>query len=100
MTDVLTTTITINWTSPGSEDGYYVTYNISYSPSCSELFSVNVTLVFVTSHQSVTIFSYILSEVVSGIIYIITVRAGNVLGESNPVIIYGETKATLGKYNC
>ena len=29
--------------------------------------------------------------------YIITVRAGNVLGESSPVMIFDETKPTSGK---
>ena len=48
MSDISTTTITVKWTSPSSEDGNYVTYyNISYSPSCPELLSVNMTLVSV-----------------------------------------------------
>ena len=98
MTDVLTTTITVNWTSPSSKDGNYVTYyNISYSPFCSELFSVNVTLVSVTPYQFITTFSYILRELLSGTNYIITVRAGNVLGVSSPVMTFGETKPTSGK---
>ena len=51
-------TITVNWTSPSSEDGNYVTYyNIFYSPSCPELSSINVTLFSVTPHQSITTFS-------------------------------------------
>ena len=88
----------MNWTSHSSKDGNYVTYyNISYSPFCSELFSLNVTLVSVTSHQSITTFSYILRELLSGTSYIITVRAGNVLGESSPVRTFDETKPTSGK---
>ena len=98
MTNVSTTTITVNWTSPNSKDGNYVTYyNISYSPFCPELFSVNVTLVSVTSHQSITTFSYFLRELLSGTGYIITVRAGNVFGVSSPVMIFNETKPTSGK---
>ena len=50
VSNVSTTTIRVNWTSPSSEDGNYVTYyNISYSSSCPELSSINVTLVSVTS---------------------------------------------------
>ena len=94
VSDVTTTTITMNWTSPGSEDGNYVTYyNISYNPSCPELSSVNVTLISVTPYQSTT-FSYTLRESFSGMKYTITVRAGNILGESSPVMILGETDAT------
>ena len=37
VSDISTTTITVKWTSPSSEDGNYVTYyNISYSPSCPD----------------------------------------------------------------
>ena len=98
MTDVSTTTITVNWTSSNSEDGNYVTYyNISYSPLCSELFSVNVTLVPVTPYQFTTTFTYTLRELSSGMNYTITVRASNVLGESSPVIIFNEIKPTSGK---
>ena len=83
LSNVSTTTITVNWTSPSSEDGNYITYyNISYSPSCTELSSVNVTLVSVTPHQFTTTFCYTLRELFSGMNYIIIVRAGNVLGES------------------
>ena len=93
--DVSITTISVNWTSPSSEDGNYVTYyNISYSTSCPELSSVNVTMVSVTPHQFTTIFSYILRELFSGMNYTITVRAGNILGESRPVMILGEIKPT------
>ena len=95
---VSTTTITVNWTNSYSEDGNYVTYyNISYSPSCPLLTSVNVMLVSVTPYQFTTTFSYILRELFSGMNYIITVRAGNVLGESSPVMIFDETKPTSGK---
>ena len=98
VSDVSTTTITVNWTSPSSEEGNYVTYyNISYSPSCPELSSVNVTLISVTPHQFTTTFSYTLRELFSGMNYTITVRAGNVLGESSPVMILGDTEPTTGK---
>ena len=92
VSDVSTTTIRVKWTSPSSEDGNYVTYyKIFYSPSCPELSSINVTLVSVTPHQFTTTFSYILRELFSGMNYTITVRAGNILGESIPVMILGET---------
>ena len=95
VSDVSTTTIRVNWTSLSSEDGSYVTYyNISYSPSCLELSSVNVTLISVTPYQSTTIFSYILRELFIGMNYTITVRAGNILGESCPVMILSETDPT------
>ena len=95
VSDISATTVTVNWTSPSSEDGNYVTYyNISYSPSCPALSSVNVTLVSVTPHQFTTIFSNILRELFSGMNYSITVRAGNILGTSNPVMILGETEPT------
>ena len=98
VSDVSTTTIRVNWTSPSIEDGNYVTYyNISYSPSCPELSSVNVTVVFVTPHQFTTTFSYTLRELFSGMNYTITVRAGNILGESSPVMILGETEPMSGK---
>ena len=98
VSDVSTITITVNWTSPSSEDGNYVTYyNISYSPSCPELLSVNVTLVSVTPHQSAITSSYILRELFSGMNYTMTVRAGNILGESSSVMILGETDPISGK---
>ena len=98
VSNVSITTITVNWTSPSSEDGNYITYyNISYSPSCPKLSSVNVTLVSVTPHQFTTTFSYTLRELFSGMNYTITVRAGNVLGESSPVMILVETIPTTGK---
>ena len=96
--DLSNTFIRVNWTSPNSENGNYVTYyNISYSPLCPLLTSVNVTLVSVTPYQFTTTFSYILRELFSGMNYVITVRAGNVLGESSPVMIFDETKPTSGK---
>ena len=97
VSNVSTTTIRVKWTSPSSEDGNYVTYyNISYSPSCPELSSMNVTLVSVTSHQFTTTFSYILRELFSGMNYTTTVRAGNILGESSPVMMLGETEPKTG----
>ena len=93
--DVSTTTIRVKWTSPSSEDGNYVTYyNISYSPSCPEVSSVNMTLVSVTTHQFTTTFSYILRELLSGMNYTITVRAGNILGESSPITLNNVTQMT------
>ena len=98
MTNISTTTITVNWTSPSSKDGNYVTYyNISYNSFCPELSSVNVTLVSVTPHQSTTNFSYTLKKLFSGMNYTITVRGGNVIGVSSPVTKFNETKPTSGK---
>ena len=98
VSDVSTTTIRVKWTSPSSEDGNYITfYNISYSPSCPEFSSVNVTLVFVTSNQSTTTFSYTLRELLRGMNYTIRVIAGNILGESSPMMTLGETVPMLGK---
>ena len=95
VSDVSSTTIRVNWTSPSREDGNYVTYyNISYSPSCPELSSVNVTLVSVTPHQFTITFSYMLRELFSGMNYTITVRTGNILGQSSSVMILGETEPT------
>ena len=92
VSNVSTTTIRMNWISPSSEDGNYVTYyKISYSPSCPELSSVNVTLVSVTPHQFTTTFHYTLKELFSGMNYTIRVRAGNILGESSSVMILDET---------
>ena len=99
MTTVSTTTITVNWTSPSSKDGNYITYyNIFYSPFYSELFSVNVILVSVTSHQFTTTFSYTIRELLSGTSYIITVRAGNILGESSPVMIFDKKNNSDKRY--
>ena len=98
VSDVSTTTITVNWTSPSIEDGNCVTYyNISYSPSCPELSSVNVTLVSITPHQFTTTFNYILRELFIGMNYTITVRAGNILGESSPIMINNVTQMTGNK---
>ena len=95
VSDVSTTTIRVNWISPSSEDGNYVTYyNISYSPSCPELSSVNMTLVSVIPHQSTTTFSYTLRELFSGMSYTITVKAGNILGESSAVMILSKAEPT------
>ena len=90
VTNVSTTNITVNWISPSIEDGNYVTYyNISYTPSCHELSSVNVT-VFVVPYT--TTYSYTLRELYSGMNYTITVRADNILGVSYPMNIINETK--------
>ena len=98
VTDVSTTTITVNWTSLNSKDGNYVTYyNISRSPFCPELSSVKATFVSVTPYHFTTTFSYILRELSSGMNYIITVRAANVIGESSPITKFIETKPTSGK---
>ena len=96
VSDASTTTITAKWTSSSSEGGNYVTYyKISHSPSCPELSSMNATLVSVTPHQFTTTFSYTLKELFRGMNHIITVRAGNILGESNPMMILGETDLIL-----
>ena len=64
----------MNWT---IEDGNYVTYyNISYTPSCPELSSVNVT-VFVVPYT--TTYSYTLRELYSGMNYTITVQNQQVI---------------------
>ena len=91
VTNGSTTDITVNWITPTI--GNYVTYyNISYTPSCLELSSVNVT-VFVVPYT--TTYSYTLRELYSGMNYTITVRAGNILGVSHPMnIINSETKPT------
>ena len=95
VSDISTTTVTVKWTSPSREDGNYVTYyNISYSTFCPELSSVNVTLVSVTPHQFTTIFNYILRELFSGMNYTITVKVGNILGESSPMTLNNITQMT------
>ena len=97
VSDTSTTTIRVKWTSPSSEDGNYVTYyKISYSPSCPELLSVSMILISVTPHQFTTTFSYILRELSNGMNYTITVRAGNTLGESSPVMILVKSEPTTG----
>ena len=84
----------MNWISPTIEDGNYVTYyNISYTPSCPELSSVNVT-VFVVPYT--TTYSYTVRELYSGMNYTITVRSGSILGESKPMNIFNKTKPTTG----
>ena len=93
VSDVSNITITVNWTSPSSDGVTY--YNISYSPLCLYVSLVNGTLVSIT-HQLTTTFSYTLGELSSGMNYNITVRAGNILGESNPVMILSKTKPTSG----
>ena len=75
MTEVSTTTIILNWTSPNSEDVTY--YNNTYSPSCPELSPVNMILNNIT-HQSSRTFSYTLRQMSSGMNYTIIVRAGRV----------------------
>ena len=92
VTNVSTTGITLNWTIP-SNINYVTHYTISYIPSCTELSSGNET-VSVSPHQSITTYSYTLSGLHSGMNYTITVRAGNVLGESNPTAINNGTLLT------
>ena len=100
VSNVSTTDITVNWTIPSSEDGNYVTYYIiSYTPSCPELSSVNDT-VSVAPHQSITTHSYTLRGLYSGMNHTITVRAGNVLGESSSSTITTKTQTLTGRFNC
>ena len=47
--------------------------------------------VSVAPHQSITTHSYTLRGLYSGMNYIITVRAGNVLGRSDSALINGAT---------
>ena len=95
VSDISTTTIRVNWTSPSNEDGNYVTYyNLSYGSFCSETSSVNVRLVSVIPYQFTTTFSYILRELFSGMNYIITMKAGNILGESSPMTLNNITQMT------
>ena len=82
VSNVSITDITVSWTIASSEDGNYVTYYISYTPSCPELSSVNDT-VSVAPHQSITTYNYTLRGLYSGMNYTITVRASNVLGGSD-----------------
>uniref|UniRef100_A0A1X7USI3 Uncharacterized protein n=2 Tax=Amphimedon queenslandica TaxID=400682 RepID=A0A1X7USI3_AMPQE len=90
--NVYTTGITVNWTVPSS-DNYVTYYTISYTPSCPQLLSVNET-VSVAPHQSTTTYSYTLIGLYSGMNYTITVRAGNVLGRSDPNSIYEDTRSS------
>ena len=89
VSNVSTTGITVNWTIPSS-DNYVTYYTISYTPSCPELSSVNET-VSVVPHQSTTTYSYTLIGLYSGMNYTITVRAGNVLGGSDPSSVNEDT---------
>ena len=89
VTNVSTTDITVNWI---IDYRNYVTYYIIfYTPSCPELSSINVT-VFVVPYT--TTYSYTLKELYSGMNYTISVRAGNIFGESTPVKLINETKPT------
>ena len=89
VSNVSTTGITVNWTIPSS-DNYVTYYTISYTPSCPELSSVNET-VSVAPHQFTTTYSYTLIGLYSGMNYTITVRAGNVLGGSDPSSVEKDT---------
>uniref|UniRef100_A0A1X7TNB3 Fibronectin type-III domain-containing protein n=1 Tax=Amphimedon queenslandica TaxID=400682 RepID=A0A1X7TNB3_AMPQE len=84
-----TISITVNWTIPSS-DNYVTYYTISYTPSCPQLSSV-IETVSVGPYQSTTTYSYTLIGLYSGMNYTITVRAGNVLGGSNPSSIGHDT---------
>ena len=88
VTNVSTTDITVNWI---DKQNYVTYYNISYTPSCPELSSVNVT-VFVVPYT--TTYSYTLRKLYSGMKYTISVRAGNILGESISEKLINETKPT------
>ena len=101
VSNVSSTDTTVNWTVPSSEDGYYVTYYIiSYTPSCPVLSALNDT-VSVAPHQSITTYSYTLRGLYSGMNYIITVRAGNVLGRSESTLTNGATMTiTSMSSNC
>ena len=89
VTNVSTTDITVNWIVVYTN---YVTYYIIfYTPYCPELSSVNVT-VFVVPYT--TTYIYTLRELYSGMNYTISVRAGNILGESISVKLVNETKPT------
>ena len=89
VSNVSTTGITVNWTIPGS-DNYVTYYTISYTPSCPELSSGNETA-SIAPYQSTTTYSYTLIGLYSGMNYSITVRAGNVLGGSDPSSIAEDT---------
>ena len=81
----------MKWTIPSTEAGNYVThYTIFYTPSCTELSSVNMT-VSVTPHQSTTVYSCTLGDLYSGMNYTITVRAGNVLEILPEIMIIHKT---------
>ena len=96
VSDVSTTNITVEWIISDSEDGNFVTYyTISYILPCPQLSSVNET-VSVAPHQSTTTYSYTLIGLYSGMNYTITVRAGNVLGESNLTSVEEYTRSSNG----
>jgi hypothetical protein len=93
VSDVSTSNIRVEWISPSSERGNYVThYIIWYTPSCPESSLLNVT-VPVTPYT--TRLNYTLEGLYSGMEYTIRVRGGNVLGESNPMNIINETEPTI-----
>ena len=96
VSNVSTTGITVNWTIPSS-DNYVTYYTISYTPSCPQLSSGNET-VSVGPHQSTTTYSYTLIGLYSGMNYTLTVRAGNVLGGSDPNSIIEDTISSIGMY--
>ena len=96
VTSVSTTGITFSWTIP-SDINNVTHYTISYTPSCTELSSGNETA-SVSPHQSNTTYSYTLTGLHSGMNYTITVRAGNVLGESALTSIEIDTTSSSGKY--
>ena len=94
VSNVSTTGVTVNWTIPSS--GNYVTYyTISYTPSCPQLSSVNET-VSVAPHQSTTTYSYTLIGLYSGMNYTISVRAGNIIGQSDFSAINEDTLSSNG----
>uniref|UniRef100_A0A1X7V1E1 Fibronectin type-III domain-containing protein n=1 Tax=Amphimedon queenslandica TaxID=400682 RepID=A0A1X7V1E1_AMPQE len=97
VSNVSTTGITVNWTIPSS-DNYVTYYTISYTPSCPQSSSVNQT-VSVAPHQSTTTYSYTLIGLYSGMNYTITVRAGNVLGGSDPNSIDEDTLSSSAPTN-
>ena len=96
VTSVSTTGITLSWTIPSSIN-YVTHYTISYTPSCTELSSGNET-VSVSPHQSTTTYSYTLTGLHNGMNYTITVRAGNILGESHPLTIKKDTVSLSGMF--
>ena len=102
VSNVSTTGITLNWTIPSS-DNYVTYYTISYTPSCPQLSSVIAT-VSIAPHQSTTTYSYTIMHVhvslYSGMNYTITVRAGNVLGGSDPNSVYKDTLSSGGICTC
>ena len=97
VSNVSTTNIIVEWIIPGSEDGNFVTYyTVSYILPCPELSSSVNETVSVAPHQSTTTYSYTLIGLYSGMNYTLTVRAGNVLGGSDPSIIDEDTLSSNG----